>query len=62
MQKVVLGRTGLDEPGAHVVLSGTGNADHLRENVLSLGRAPLPERDRARLVELFRGVEDVSGQ
>jgi hypothetical protein len=54
MQKVALGRTGLSA-------TGTGNVEHLRENVLSLARAPLPERDRARVIELFRGVEDVSG-
>jgi aryl-alcohol dehydrogenase-like predicted oxidoreductase len=50
-----------DEPGAHVVLSGTGNVEHLLENVASLARPALPGRDRARLIELFRGVEDVSG-
>jgi len=50
-----------DEPGAHVVLSGTGNLEHLRENLASLARAPLPRRDRARLIELFRDVNDVSG-
>lgn len=50
-----------DEPGAHVVLSGTGNVEHLRENVASLARAPLPSADRRRVIELFRGVEDVSG-
>lgn len=30
-------------------------------NLLNLARAPLPERDRARVIELFRGVEHVSG-
>jgi L-galactose dehydrogenase len=49
------------EPGAHVVLSGTGNMAHLIENVESLLAPPLPEADRARLLELFRGVDDVSG-
>jgi aryl-alcohol dehydrogenase-like predicted oxidoreductase len=42
-----------DEPGAHVVLFGTGNPDHLRANVAYLGRPPLPDADRARLEELF---------
>lgn len=50
------------EPGAHVILSGTGSEDHLRENIRSLARPPLPASDHARLVELFRGVDDVSGQ
>ncbi|MDB4990597.1 MAG: putative aldo/keto reductase family protein [Myxococcaceae bacterium] len=49
------------EPGAHVVLSGTGNLSHLRENVRSFHQPPLPERDRARLIEQFRRVADVSG-
>jgi aryl-alcohol dehydrogenase-like predicted oxidoreductase len=50
-----------DEPGAHVVLSGTGSVEHLLQNVHSLGLPPLPGRDRARLIELFSGVNDVSG-
>jgi len=50
-----------DEPGAHVVLSGTGSVEHLLENVHSLARPSLPGRDRARLIEVFSGVNDVSG-
>ncbi len=42
-----------DEPGADVVLFGTGNADHLQANVESLSRPPLPDGDRARIDELF---------
>lgn len=49
------------EPGAHVVLSGTQRREHLEQNIASLGRADLPAADRARLVELFAGVDDVSG-
>lgn len=49
------------EPGLHVILSGTGNAAHLRSNVASLTRPPLPEEDVARLREVFARVEDVSG-
>src|SRR6202042_1375449 len=41
------------EPGADVVLFGTGNADHLRSNVVSLLKPPLPEVDRAKLAALF---------
>ena len=41
------------EPGVDVVLFGTGDAGHLRANVASLLRPPLPEADRAKLVTLF---------
>jgi len=51
-----------DEPGAHVILSGTGDEAHLRENVRSLDAPPLPAATRARLIELFQAVDDVSGQ
>jgi aryl-alcohol dehydrogenase-like predicted oxidoreductase len=47
------------EPGADVVLFGTGDQQHLRTNIESLLKPPLPEADRARLAELFghlRGV------
>jgi aryl-alcohol dehydrogenase-like predicted oxidoreductase len=42
-----------DEPGAHVVLFGTGNPDHVRANVEYLSRPPLPKTDRAKLRNLF---------
>lgn len=51
-----------DEPGAHVILSGTGDEAHLRANVQSLEAPPLPATTRARLVELFEAVDDVTGQ
>lgn len=41
------------EPGADVVLFGTGNAAHLRANIESLLKPPLPEADRAKLAALF---------
>jgi aryl-alcohol dehydrogenase-like predicted oxidoreductase len=41
------------EPGVDVVLFGTGEIDHLRRNVASLLKPPLPEADRDRLRELF---------
>ena len=50
------------EPGVHVVLSGTGNLEHLEENVASILRPPLPEKDRQRLMEIFAKVDNVSGQ
>jgi len=41
------------EPGVDVVLFGTGDAGHLRANVASLLKPPLPEGDRAKLAKLF---------
>ena len=47
------------EPGADVVLFGTGDADHLRSNIDSILKPPLPDADREKLNALFghlRGV------
>lgn len=47
------------EPGVNVVLFGTGDLGHLRTNVESILKPPLPETDRERLRTLFghlRGV------
>jgi aryl-alcohol dehydrogenase-like predicted oxidoreductase len=41
------------EPGVDVVLFGTGDAAHLRNNVASLLGPPLPEADRQKLAALF---------
>jgi len=41
------------EPGVDVVLFGTGDRAHLRANVESILKPPLPEADQARLAELF---------
>jgi aryl-alcohol dehydrogenase-like predicted oxidoreductase len=41
------------EPGVDVVLFGTGDAAHLRTNVASLLRPPLPAADREQLTKLF---------
>jgi L-galactose dehydrogenase len=41
------------EPGCHVVLTGTGNVDHLKSNVRSINLGPLPEADLAHLKTLF---------
>lgn len=41
------------EPGADVVLFGTGSIDHLEENIAAILKPPLPEADTARLAELF---------
>lgn len=41
------------EPGVDIVLFGTGDPAHLRSNIASLLKPPLPEADRARLARLF---------
>lgn len=41
------------EPGVDVVLFGTGSAEHLRSNIASILKPPLPDADRRRLRELF---------
>jgi aryl-alcohol dehydrogenase-like predicted oxidoreductase len=50
------------EPDIHVVLSGTGNIQHLEQNVTSILRPPLPDGVRQRLVDMFALVDTVSGQ
>jgi len=47
------------EPGVDVTLFGTGNAAHLRSNIASLLKPPLPDADRAKLVALFGHLEGV---
>ncbi|MFZ0607307.1 MAG: aldo/keto reductase [Xanthobacteraceae bacterium] len=47
------------EPGVDVVLFGTGNAEHLRTNVASLLKPPLPQADRERLAALFGHLKSV---
>ena len=41
------------EPGVDVVLFGTGDPAHLRTNVASLLKPPLPDADREKLAALF---------
>ncbi len=49
------------EPGVDVVLFGTGDAAHLRSNVASLLKPPLPEADRAKLAALFGQLKEGIG-
>ena len=51
-----------DEPGTHVILSGTGNPRHLEANLESFARPPLPAEATARLQRIFRRVHSVTGQ
>ena len=49
------------EPGAHVILTGTGNAAHLEANVAHIQAPKLPDEIADRLGTLFDGVDSVSG-
>ncbi|MFY0682731.1 MAG: aldo/keto reductase [Thalassovita sp.] len=49
------------EPGAQVVLTGTGAQAHLTQNVQSILKPPLPQAVQAKLRTLFGHVESVSG-
>lgn len=51
-----------DEPGTHVILSGTGNPAHLQANIESFTRPPLPDPVMNRLRYIFRHVDSVTGQ
>jgi aryl-alcohol dehydrogenase-like predicted oxidoreductase len=50
-----------DEPGTHVILSGTGNPEHLQANLESFARPPLPEETVKELKHIFRNVDSISG-
>ncbi len=47
------------EPGVDVVLFGTGNGAHLRSNIESLLKPPLPQADRTKLAHLFGRLKGV---
>lgn len=51
----------LHEPGMDVILSGTGNPEHLRQNAAFLSSPPLPESVLMRLDRTFKDVDFVSG-
>ena len=50
------------EAGAHVILSGTSNPQHLRANLESFAGPPLPPQHIERLKQIFRNVSSVTGQ
>jgi aryl-alcohol dehydrogenase-like predicted oxidoreductase len=50
------------EPGCHVVLTGTGSVDHLRENVASITAPRLPEDDLRQLHDLFGHLDVLTGE
>ena len=49
------------EPGCHVVLFGTGNPDHLVQNIAAINGDPLPAQVLDRLNAVFGRVDCVSG-
>ena len=49
-------------PGVHVTLAGTGNKDHLMDNLNSLAMPPLSDGALKRIEELFGNVDCVCGQ
>ena len=50
------------EAGMDCVLSGTSNPDHLRANLESVAKGPLPDETLSRLETIFGSVDSVSGQ
>ena len=50
------------EPGIDVVLTGTGEVEHLKANVAALLKPPLVQEDRQRLAQIFGTVDCVSGE
>ena len=49
------------ESGAHIVLTGTGDALHLKQNVASILAPPLPAEILERLRVMFCDIDSVSG-
>ncbi len=49
------------EPGAHVVLTGTGDVVHLESNIAAIQAGPLTADIQERLARLFGNVDSVSG-
>jgi aryl-alcohol dehydrogenase-like predicted oxidoreductase len=49
------------EPGAEVILTGTGNVEHLETNLAAIQGPPLPPEIVERLRGLFGAVDSVSG-
>jgi aryl-alcohol dehydrogenase-like predicted oxidoreductase len=49
------------EPGAEVILTGTGSVGHLKENIAAITAPPLPADLQARLAQIFGAVDSISG-
>ena len=50
-----------DEPAIHSVLMGTGEIEHLEQNVKTFGRPPLPDATRRLIADTFGHITDFSG-
>lgn len=48
------------QPGAHVILTGTGSVDHLRENIRSINSSGLAPACMDRIAGLFGAIDSVS--
>ena len=51
-----------EEPGTHVILSGTSNPAHMQANLDSLTRPELSDESIAQLKHIFRNVKSLTGQ
>jgi L-galactose dehydrogenase len=51
----------LAEPGIHVVLTGSGNEEHLKRNIASVNKGPLDSKSRERLKAIFKNVRRENG-
>jgi aryl-alcohol dehydrogenase-like predicted oxidoreductase len=49
------------EAAVHCTLSGTGNIQHLEDNIESANRSPLSDENLLKLNELFANIDSVSG-
>jgi aryl-alcohol dehydrogenase-like predicted oxidoreductase len=49
------------EKGVDMVLTGTGNSEHLKENISAILKPALPQPVLARLEKLFGALEDLTG-
>mgnify|MGYP003989215905 FL=1 len=49
------------EPGVSVLLTGTGNVEHLRQNLAAIEKGPLSDDNLKKLNEIFGKVDSVSG-
>jgi aryl-alcohol dehydrogenase-like predicted oxidoreductase len=49
------------EPGIDVVLTGTGNPDHLKENIAAILKPALPKAALEKLEKLFGGLDYLTG-
>jgi aryl-alcohol dehydrogenase-like predicted oxidoreductase len=48
-------------PGPTFILTGTGSAEHLKQNIESINKPPLPEDVLGGLREMFKRVDSVTG-